>query len=166
MHEHAEIPWSELIVPQLINFSLFIGLLIFIVKKPIRQHFTERADQFEAHRKKAEQNKVEAERKHYDVEVQLRQLEQNAQKSIADAEAEAEALRMKIVRDAHEAAKRAGDETEALAHFEFQRAMATLKAQVVASSVSEAEGALKKKIDSNTKTRLNDEFTHKLQAVR
>ncbi len=166
MHEHVEIPWSQLLIPQFFNFALFLVALIYILRKPLKEHFSGRLAQFESHRKKAEQTKAEAERKHYDVEVQLRQLDQNAQKSVTEAEAEAEVLRTKIVREAHDAAKRAGEDVEALAAFEFQRALATLRTQIVNTSVIEAEGSLMKKMDTPIKSRLNDEFTRKLQAAK
>ncbi len=169
MHEAAEhlaLPWKELLVPQIFNFLVFAGLLVFALRKIVSQHFSARAEQFDVTRKKAEQTKVEAERKHYDVQVQLRHLEQSAQKSMADAEAEAVSLKSKIIHGAKEAAKKAGDEVEQLANFEFQRAYAALKSQVVAASVQEAEAAVKKNADGAAKSRLNDEFTRKLQAAK
>jgi F-type H+-transporting ATPase subunit b len=165
MHEHFEIPWSQLIIPQLVNFTLFVGLLFYFVRKPLREHFAGRAEQYEQHRKKAEEAKTVAERKHYDVQVQLHELEQNAKGSLADAEREAKGLKEKIINDARAAAKRSAEETEGMAQFEYHRALATLRTQIVESAVTEAEANLKKQVDANAKSRLNDEFVHKLQAA-
>jgi len=165
MHEQMEIPWRELVIPQAVNLVIFLGLLIYALRKPIRDHFIGRAEQFEQHRKKAAEAKATAERKHYDVEVQLRELEQNAKGSLQDAEREAVGLKEKIINEAKVAAKRAAEEAESMAMFEFQRAIALLRTQIVDSSVAEAESNLKKQVDAKTKSRLNDDFVHKLQAA-
>ena len=165
MNEHMAIPWRELIIPQLVNFFIFLGLFIYLVRKPIREHFSGKAEQYEAARKKGEEATATAQRKHYDIEVQLRQLEQNSQGSRAEAEAEAKGLKEKIISEARSAAKRAAEEAEIMAQFEYQRALTLLKMQLVENSVVEAEANLKKQVDAGTKSRLNDEFVRKLQAA-
>jgi F0F1-type ATP synthase membrane subunit b/b' len=165
MHEHFEIPWGQLIIPQIVNFTIFVGLLIFIIRKPLREHFTGKSEQFETHRRKAQEAKATADRKHYDAEVQLRELENNAQSSLKDAEHEAKSLKEKMIGEAKNAAKRSAEEAETMAMFEYQRALALLKTQIVESSVVEAEASLKKQVDAQAKSRLNDEFVHKLQAA-
>jgi len=165
MHEHMEIPWSQLIIPQLVNFSIFIGLLVYLARRPLRQHFAGRAEQFETHRKKAEEAKATAGRKHMDVEVQLRELEKSAKGSLQEAELEAKSLKEKIISEAKFAAQRSAEEAEAMAMFEYQRALTLLKTQIIESAVTEAESALQKQVDTRAQARLNDEFVHKLQAV-
>jgi F0F1-type ATP synthase membrane subunit b/b' len=166
MHEHIEIPWSELVIPQIVNFGLFLALIIFVLRKPLAAHFNQKAEQFSAQRKQAEAAKAEAEKKHALAQSQLKELETGHLRAIEEAKKEAAQLKNKMIIDASDAASRIGEDTAAMVHFEYQRAMLNLKTQVIGSSVQEAESTLRKKIDAGAKTRLNNEFNKKLEAVR
>lgn len=163
--DHHGIPWSELIVPQAVNFAIFFGLFIYLVKKPIRDHFAGKNEEFEIQKKQAEEMRVSAEKQNFEVRNLLRQLEETSAQSLEDAQKEAAATKQKLLKDAHSTADKLSQEAEKMAHFEHMRAVSALREEFVMNSTSLAKENLKQMTDEKAQGKLNNEFVGKLQAV-
>jgi F0F1-type ATP synthase membrane subunit b/b' len=164
-HELVEIPWSKLVIPQIVNFAIFVGLLIYLLRKPLKSHFEGKATEFAAARVKAEESKAAAERHHYDVQVQLRKLEQNFEKSLAEAGHESAALRERLIAEAKLAAQRQAEDAEAMTQFEYDRALAALRLEIVNASTQQAAALLNKRVDDDLRSKLNDDFMLKVKPL-
>lgn len=160
------IPWKELVVPQIVNFSLFLGLLIYLLRAPLRAHFTGKREAFEEHRKKAEEARVVAERQNAEVRANLNKLENESTQSVEQAKTDAVKLKQKIVVEAKEQATRLESEALKMAEFERARAMNVLKIELANNASAQAEALLSAKVDSSVQTKLSDDFVGKIQAAR
>jgi F-type H+-transporting ATPase subunit b len=163
---HGHIPWGNLIIPQLVNFSIVMGGLIFLLKTPLRNYFHDRAKSFEQLKQKAEAAKAEAERKNSEVRAQLTTLDTTSDKSLEEAKVESQKLRKQIVDEASVQATRIEEESSRMVQHELDRAVAALRTELVTNSVRFAESKIKEKVTPASQDKLNKEFLDKVQAVR
>src|SRR5437016_5838974 len=87
VHEVA-IPWNSIFV-QAFNFSLLIGLLVYLLRKTVKQHFAERAENYRQLVDRAESARKDAERTRSQVQARLAKLEASAEQTVARATQEA-----------------------------------------------------------------------------
>lgn len=151
---------------QFVNFGLFVALLAFVLRKPIRTFFTSREQGFKQALVKAESAKREAEAKRREIQERLSKLESTSQNAIAEARAEAEALKAKIIRDAEELTRNMKEDTRRTAEIEIERAKAELRQELLSQSVAMARQMLNDKINEPDQKRLQTEFVDKIQVVR
>ncbi len=159
------LPWKELLIPQVVNFSIFVGLLIYLVRKPLKQHFSGKNQEFEELRKKAEEYKVQAERQNFDVRNQMKVLEDTAGSSLETAKKDSGEMREKIVTEAKIAARKIAEESDKMAEFELARAIATLKEEFVLNATKLTEQKLVSDVNDKIKDRLNEDFINKVQVT-
>lgn len=165
MDPHS-IPWKELIVPQAINFGIFLGGLVYLLRKPLKEFFSNEYKKFESLRKQAEEAKVSAERHQHEIKTKLKALEQNFEKDISLAKTEAQKLKTNWIADAKQKADKLLQESEGLARFELDRAVALLKQELVESSVQMAQKEMASKIDDKGRTKMAEDFVKKIQAAQ
>ena len=162
---HAEgIPMDVLF--QTINFLLFAGLVIYFLRKPVKDYFADRSVNFRQALFKAEAARAEAERQKSEIETRLRALEGGANNSLAQAKADAAELRHKIVREAEELAAKLREDAKRTAEIELQRAKAELREEVLNQAVTAAKAVLSERIAETDQKRLQSEFVEKIQAGR
>lgn len=160
------IPWAQLIIPQAVNFSVFIGLLVHFLKKPLRNHFSGKNEQFEELRNKAEEARIQAERQNHEVRNQLKILEETSDKSFSEAKSNAQALREQMLAEAKESAEKMTREADKMAEFEYMRAVALLRQELVVAATDMAKENIGTNVSDKRKSKLNDEFVMKLQAAK
>jgi F0F1-type ATP synthase membrane subunit b/b' len=160
------IPWKELVVPQIVNFSLFLGLLIYLLRAPLKAHFSGKREAFEEHRKKSEEARVLAERQNAQVRANLDKLENETAQSVEQAKIDATNLKQKIAIEAKEQAARLESEALKMAEFEKSRAVNMLKIELANNAATQAESLLKSKVDTSVQTKLSEDFVGKIQAAR
>lgn len=163
---HHGIPWGKLVIPQAINFAIFAGILIFLLRKPVKEFFASKGKDFLDSVKKAEEVKASAERAHGEIQTRLRTLESTATQNVKEAEVEAAALRTRLIKEAQEAAIKAEQEAVKTIHYEHERAIAALSSELVANSVRFAQEKVAKSLDSNVIDDLQAGFSKKVQSVR
>lgn len=163
---HHGIPWGHLIFPQAVNFAIFLGVLIFLLRKPVKEFFASKGKDFLDSVKKAEEVKANAERAHNEIQTRLRTLEASAAQNVKEAEVEAAALRTRLVKEAQEAAVKTEQEAVKTIHYEHERAIAALRSELVANSVRFAQDKVAKSVDSNVINDLQASFSKKVQSVR
>lgn len=160
------LPWKELLIPQILNFSIFVFALIFLIKKPLKNYFSGKNEEFEEQRKKAEEYRVNAERQNIEVRNQMKVLEETASTSIENAKIDSTEIKEKIISEAQIAAKKITDETHKMAEFELARAIATLKEELVINATKMAEVNMISDATEKVQDRLNDDFISKAQVAR
>jgi len=150
---------------QLINFLLYIGLIVYLAKKPIQEMFQGRYDGFFSALKKAEAAKAEAEAKRKEIQDRLNKLETTRDESIQKAREEAAALRNQIVEEARSLSSKLKADAEKTALIEIERAKAELREDLLAQSVIMAKRILTDKMQEQDQKRLQSEFVDKIGAV-
>lgn len=151
---------------QAINFVLYAALLFFLLRKPIKNFFKGREDSFKQALIKAEAARADAEKKRQEIQERLTKLEATADQSIAQAKAEAEALKNKIIQEAQELSKNLKDEARRTADIEIERAKLELRSDMLHQAVALSQKMLIDKIADNDQKRLQTEFVEKIQVVR
>ncbi|MCB0341524.1 MAG: ATP synthase F0 subunit B [Pseudobdellovibrionaceae bacterium] len=162
----AHIPFSELILPQLVNVVLVILGLTFLTKKFIGEHFKARREQFTTLVRRASSALDEANSKQRKVKDRLAKLEENAGLDLQRVQSEAEELKRQIINDAKDLGLRLETEAHRSAQYEVDRAIAHLREDLLDLSVSEAEAQLKKTVDGPAQKRFQSEFVEKIQVVQ
>ena len=163
---HAAIPWDHVVIPQAINFLIFAGILVFLLRKPIKEFFASRGNEYLARVRQAEEVKLQAEKAHAEVQTRLRTLEATAAKNAEEAKSEAAALRARMIKEAQEAAVKTAKESERGVQYEHTRAIAALRSELVANSIKFAQDKVKSSVDTNAINDLQTGFTRKLKSVR
>ena len=154
------------VIYQAINFFLFIGLMVFLLRKPVRGYFTGRQAAYKAALHKAETARREAEAKRQEIQDRLNKLESTTQQSVAQAKAEAEALKQKIVTEAQQLSVSMREEAQRTAAVEVERAKNQLREEMLAQAVALSRKMLEEKIAEPDQKRLQTEFVDKIQVVR
>lgn len=160
----VEIPMA--VTYQVINFVIYIGLLVYFLRKPIKNFFSTREQVYKQALVKAESARKDAERRKHEVEQRLNSLELSANETLADARAEAAAIKKQIQEEATVLAQRLRDEASRSAELEIERAKSELRDEMLVQSVALAKKLLQDKIAEPDQKRLQTEFVDKIQEVR
>lgn len=163
-HEAAGLPTA--VYYQAINFVLYAGLLFFFLRKPVKNYFSNRQADFKQALIKAEAARKEAETKKKEIQERLARLQNSSQDSIAQARAEAEALKAKILQDAAELSQKLREDARRTAELEIERAKHELREELLNQSVALAQKMLADKMVEQDQKRLQTEFVDKIQVVR
>lgn len=158
------IPWKTVGV-QAFNFILLFSLIFYLVKETVVSHFKERKRAYTELVGKAEAAKKEAEANHREVSARLQALENSAKENAAKAKAEAEALKMKLLKEADELAEKLTLEAKKTASIEVQKAKAEIRNFALTQAIEAAENKLSSNASQDDQSRLQSEFIRKIQMV-
>lgn len=164
-HGSNEIPWDALIIPQLINFSIVVVLLLFLVRKPVANYFADKYKKFNDERRKSEEAQVFAEREYYNLKKQLEELNARYEESISTAKKESRDLREKMIKEAIAAASRMKEDSQKVAQFELQSAALQVRLELVQKAVELAKSDLHKRTGATEQHNLQAGFVEKIQGV-
>jgi F-type H+-transporting ATPase subunit b len=163
-HESHGIP--SVVWYQVLNFGLYVALLVFFLRKHVVKFFREREASFKQALVKAEQAKHEAEKKRGEIHQRLTHLETSTEESLAKARAEAEALKAKIIAEAEELSAKMKEEAKRTAELEIERAKTHLREELLAQATEMSKKMLVEKMAEQDQKRLQTEFIDKIQVVR
>ncbi len=154
------------VIWQFINFTLFVGLLFFLLRKKVISYFKERETHFKQALIRAERARGEAEEQKSIIKQKLDKLEASAAADRAQAQKDSEELKVKILTEAKELVANLKKETERTAESEIQRAKLELRDELLSAAIDQAKKILKEKVNEPDQKRLQDEFVEKIQVVR
>lgn len=151
---------------QILNFVLFLGVLVYFVAKPMAAAFRKRQVDIEERRGQAEKQRADVDRLSAEIRARTAKLEREIEEIRRQAVSEGESARAELAARADEEAARAGRDAQeeierrlAAAREELQRAAADLTA-------SAAEGILSREITDADRERLLTESVEKMKATR
>ncbi len=150
---------------QLLNFTIFVGLLFFFLRKKVVALFQEREANFKQALIKAEHARQAAENQKNMIKEKLQKLEAGARSDLEKANRDAEELKQKIMADAQEIILNLKKEAERTADSEIQRAKLELREELLSAALSQAKQILKDKVNEPDQKRLQNEFVEKIQVV-
>lgn len=151
---------------QAINFLMFAGILFYFLRNPVKNYFSGRGTAFNAALIKARAAKEEAEAKRQEAAARLGQLTANADAQIAQAKTDAEALRLRLLKDAEDISRNLRNEAARTAEFEVERAKNELRQELLNQSVALSSKILTEKMVEGDQKRLQTEFVDKIGATR
>lgn len=167
--EHAEgahhgPKWLEL-TAAVINFAIFIFLLVKFGKAPLNSYLTGKRESYLQAVKDAQALMDRAEAKHKEYSRKLANIQQEADEVIKRAEQEAIRRKEAIIEGAQSAAKKMEADAKMTMEselFKAQEEIRTLLAEVV---VENAEKLITDNLNDEDQKRLNEEFLKKLEGA-
>lgn len=163
-HGDHGVPWG-LIIPQIVNFSILVFLLVYLLRNKAKAHFQERSESYQALLTRAESAKKEAEANKKEISERLARLESTAEETVTRAKAEAADLKAKILEDAENLSRRLKEEAKRTADFEIQRAKEELRQDLLQQAVQDARQSMEKDVQDPDQKRLQNEFVQRVQVV-
>jgi F-type H+-transporting ATPase subunit b len=151
-HEYFNIPGFELW--KFINLAIFIGLMVYLTRKPLSQAFAAKREQIRAELIKAEEERRSAINRLTAAEAKLAQLETEKQSILAKARQEAEFEKNRLAEHTRLEAERLRQQAEAeLARVQNQSRV-ELRRYSAEESIRLAEQKLRAQIDGTADARL------------
>ena len=167
VHEGAhESGLPTVVYLQAINFLLYVGLIVYYARKPIREFFSGRVEKFNSAITKAAQAKEEAEAQKKSVMQKIEEFSRTHHTELARAKAEAADLQARMLKDAEEISAHLKTEASRTATYEIERAKNELRESLLQQSVAFSSKLLKEKIAEPDLKRLQTEFVDKIGASR
>ena len=163
-HGAIHIPWG-LVIPQILNFAIAVGLLIYFVRKPVKNYFKVRNESFLTKLSEASVAREKAEAKNAEWKNKMAKLESTSESSLIQATSDAEEMGEKLVIEAKKLSERLLLEAEKSGEYELERVRIQLKDELLVQAVAMAKTELSDGIKSPEQDRLQSEFVQKIQAV-
>lgn len=160
---NAGIPW-DLIQAQVFNFTVFVIILVVLIRKVGSPFFAKYREDFLEESTKAQKIVAAAEKQKREIEEQLRKLETTYTSKIETSKKKAQSLKDSIVKESQERAQKMIMDTNESAAILFKSAERTIKNQVLTNAIANAKIDLNKKIDSKESSRLHGEFLEEISA--
>ncbi len=148
---------------QVINFAIYVALVYFVLRKPVREFFKSRVENYQQALRKAEHAREEAEAKKREIQERLATLENTSESSLANARKEAAAMLERIQREAEEFAQKLKFEANQTVAIELEKAKMELRRELLDQAVAMAEKMLRDKMVENDQKRLQTEFVDKIR---
>lgn len=147
---------------RLLNFAILVGVLYFVLRKPLRQFFAKRSEGIANTLSELETKKKEAEKTYEEYNQKLAQLDSERERILKEYTEQGEAEKAKIIANAEKAANEIRKQAELAIQQEVNAAKAALQREIVDLSVSAAETLLKEKIATEDHKKLVDDFMNKV----
>ena len=162
MTEHAahhptvwDLFWPLPLVP---NFLIFLGLMIYLLRGPIREFFRERTARLREALEAGARARQEAEALRAQLARDVAELPAARERLRADLRAAAEEQRRAMVEAGARAAERIRTDARALAEQEFAAARQALRAEVIDEAIRQATATIRSAIRPEDQERFVNEF--------
>jgi F-type H+-transporting ATPase subunit b len=149
-------------LPLLVNFAIIVGLLVYFLRKPVRDMFRNRTETIAkaiAESKEARERAVAA---LADVERKMREMEAETRALIAEAQARGEKDKQALIEEGKRIAREIQQQVATGTDIEVQKAKAGLAAEAAALAVDLAEGKIKSSIGKQDHERIVKEYISKV----
>ncbi|MBA4366274.1 MAG: hypothetical protein C0403_01370 [Desulfobacterium sp.] len=156
--------WLDTDWYRVMNFSVLIGALFFLLRKPVSQALNGRIDGIKTELEELEAKKKEAENKLVKYNEQIAALEKEAEKIVAEYKRQGEAARDRIIEVSKMTAAKLEEQAKRTIENEFKNAKLKLQEEIIEKTLTRAEKLVKDKITSEDQNRLVDEYLDKVVA--
>lgn len=164
--EAGEVGVPFTVTLQAINFFIFVAILVWLLRGPVKNYFYNKEANFKQALARAENAKLAAIAQKNEMAEKLNDLNQSTEKALADAKVDAIAMQAKMQAEANEMSARIRADAQRTAEFEIERAKKTLREEMLTQSLALAQKMLCDKMVDGDQKRLQTEFVDKIQVVR
>ena len=147
---------------RVINFMVLVGILFFVLRKPIAEALSSRIEGIKAQLADLEAQKEDAEKKLAAYNEKLSRLEKEAEKIVSDYIQQGNEAKARIIQEAEAAAEKLQSQARRNIEHEFERAKQQLQQEVLEKSLIKAEEIIKGRITAKDQDRLVDEYLAKV----
>jgi F-type H+-transporting ATPase subunit b len=149
-----------------VNLFLFVGALIFILRRPIGESMRARRENIKKSLRRAQEERDAALAKLSDVEARLSRLDEELVSIRENAKKEAEEERMRIAQATEEEARKLREQARLEIEMAGKVAKRELQRYAAEESVKLAESIIKKDIKTDDDVRLWGKYVDELGGVR
>jgi len=149
---------------RVMNFTVLIVALFFVLKKPLSQALNARIKGIKDQLETLEDQKKEAEIQLTGYNKKLAQLEGEAEKLIQEYARQGEEARARIIQEAENSAAKLEEQAKRHIEHEFNQAKKQLQAEILQVALVKAEEIITAKISSEDQDRLVDDYLEKVVA--
>ncbi len=160
-----DIPWS-VIQAQVVNVTLTLGILIYLLKDTVRDLFAGRVDKFDEEFQKAQILKQQAEEKRNSIKDRLEKLKINAEQSIQDSHVQAQNNTKKLLAETDLASKKIITDSEGKVQNQLNKVVGELKLDLLKQSFEKAKNDISNSLGQPDLERLKEEFIKNIQVVQ
>ena len=156
--------WVKTDTFRVINFTVLLIGLIYLLRKPLSQALNDRIKGIKDQLAELEDRKKEAENQLAEYNEKFLKLDQEAEKIIAEYINQGNEAKARIIQEAEAAAKKLEDQARKNIENEFEKTKQVLRGEVLTQALEKAEANIKKKITAKDQNRLVDEYLDKVVA--
>lgn len=166
-HEGASETWTTwMLFWRVINTIALIALLVYFLKAPLVNFFSERKAQIQRDLDEAKAQREQAEKLIAEYEVKIAGMEQELQKMRAELQKTTEAEKSKIIANAEKMSAAMVESAKVTAEQEVRKAKLALKDEAVTLAVEMAETLIREKIDEGDRKRLVEDYFLKVGGMK
>lgn len=152
------------LIPPTVNLLILIGILVYTLRKPVKEMVASRQTAIKAQVDEARLQKNEAEKKYREFSDKLNVFESEAKQILDRAQDDAQALKTRILSDARAAADRIIKEAEVTAQANLQDYKDQIRRETIAKAVEMAESVIREGLSKDDQRRIVNEYVGKVQA--
>ncbi len=156
--------WLQLLF-QFINFAILVGVLVYFLKKPLKEYLLKRHDTVKEKIEEADRLLKEAEGAKKAYEEKLSGLEGEIEAFRASALAAMEGEKKKILDDARGLASRISEQARLAYEQEMKEAMAKVRAEIAGRTIAAAELKVRETFRKEDHDRMVGEFIQKVRSI-
>lgn len=153
----AGIPWK------VFNFVVFIGLLVYFLRKPMKEFWISRSQKIQFEINEARRLYQEAEEKNRQLEGRLSKIQQEIDALIQSMDQDGVLEKKRIIAETEQMSLRMKKDAERIASQEIQRAKETLKAQAVQLSGELAERLIRENFKESDQKNVTQKYVSDLE---
>ncbi len=154
--------WMATDTYRVINFAVLAGILVFLLRKPVKQFFGDRIRVIREQLEDLENQKQAAEKKLEEYNERLAALSRESEKIIEDYRRQGENLKDQILREAETASGKLEEQAKKNIEREFAQAKLHLETEVFDRAVEKAEEKLKRITTPDDQEKLVQEYLDKV----
>jgi len=154
--------WQRTDTYRIMNFTVLVLILFFVLRKPVANFFTDRLRLIKEQLKDLEEQKAAAEKKLAEYNEKLSALDTEAENIIQQYQKQGEDVRDNILRQAEAQAAKMEEQARRIIEYEFAEAKLKLETELFDSAVEKAEERMKSLMTYEDHDRLAKEYLDKV----
>ncbi len=149
-------------LPRIINFAIIAGVVIYFMRKPIRDFFANRSAEIAKAMQESKEARERAVAALAEMERKIKDLEVETNRMVTEAESRGEKDRAALVEEGKKLAQEIQDQVKEGIGIETEKAKTALAVEAALLSIDLAEGKIKEKISGQDHERIVKEYISKV----
>ncbi len=134
-------------LPRLVNFGIIAGVLVYFMRKPVRDFFRSRSNEIARSMQESRDAREKAQAALADMERKMKELEAETGRMVAEATSRAEQDKQTLIAEGKKVVEDINTQVKSNIEVELQKAKAALSIEAALLSIDLAENRIKDKID-------------------
>ncbi len=156
--------WSATDTYKVMNFTVLAVVLVFLLRKPVKQALGARIEGIREQLQELEARKGEAEKQLAEYNEKLARLDQEAEQIVSNYIEQGKEAKARIIEEAKASAEKLEEQAKRAIEHEFKKAKEKLQAEVAEQALAKAEDLIQARITEDDQEKLVDEYLEKVVA--